>query len=65
LFKVFANKPDAVIAPVCVIAPFEVIDRLRPTDEAARIVAILLVTLTSLVPLFDNATEPVKSLLPL
>ena len=54
------DVPGTVNVPVRVIAPFEVIDKLRPIVDAASTVAILLFTLTSLAPLFDKVIAPVK-----
>src|ERR1700733_8482364 len=54
--------PGTVNAPVCVIAPTEVIAKFCPIVEAAREVARLLVKLTLLLPLFEKEIAPVKEL---
>ena len=54
--------PVAVIAPVCVMLPPEVIERFCPIVDAAIAVAILLVNETLFAPLLDKVIAPVKTL---
>jgi len=54
--------PGTVNAPVWVIAPFDVIDKLLPTLDAANTVAMLLTNETLLVPLLEKVTAPDKLL---
>lgn len=53
----------AVIMPVCETVPPETRVKLRPKVEVGRIVAMVLVTLTSLAPLLFKEIEPVNALL--
>ena len=56
------NKPGTVNAPVCVIAPLELMVRLLPTLEAAKMVAMLLVNETLFAPELESVTAPVSAL---
>ena len=63
VMEVAAVPPVAVMAPVCVMLPPATKVKLRPMLEAASCMAPLVVSATSLVPLFDKETVPVKALL--
>ena len=63
LLSVLAVKREPVIAPVCVIAPVDVIVRFWPMVDAAITKAALLYSEALFAPLLDNATAPVKLLL--
>src|SRR5476649_1796744 len=57
-----ANVPPvAVIAPVSLILPPETNVRLRPIVDVPNTKAVEFVKLTSLAPLLDNDTAPVKT----
>src|SRR5258708_3563480 len=53
--------PPTVAAPVWLIAPVALTVRFRPIAEVPSAVAMLLVSWTSLAPLFDRLTAPVKA----
>lgn len=56
------DKPGTVKSPVCEIAPVAVTVKLFPTLDAPKIKPMLLVILTSLIPLLFSVTGPVKAL---